>query len=145
MAWISLASPVFWLGLGGILVLAELAVPGVYLLWVGLAALATGLAGWFLPGLGWHGLSLVFALLSVGFCLWANRIQARHAHDTDINRRGAAMVGRVGVLEQAIENGVGRMRLGDTVWRVRGPNLPAGVRVEVVSADGATLIVEKAL
>ena len=46
---------------------------------------------------------------------------------------------------QPIERGFGRIRVGDSVWRVSGPDLPAGAKVRVVSAEGgADLHVEKA-
>ena len=61
-----------------------------------------------------------------------------------LNRRTEALVGRVFTLEKPIVDGVGRVRIDDTVWRVSGPDAAAGSRVEVVRADGANLTVEPA-
>ena len=59
-----------------------------------------------------------------------------------LNRKADRKIGRVYVLETAIENGTGRARVGDTSWSVRGPDVEAGRRVTVVATDGAVLIVE---
>jgi hypothetical protein len=47
-------------------------------------------------------------------------------------------------LVTAIENGVGRARVGDSEWRVQGPDLPVGSRVRALSVNGNTLVVEAA-
>ena len=51
-----------------------------------------------------------------------------------LNRRAERFVGHEAVLDQPIEGGFGRLALGDTVWRVTGPDLPAGRRVRIVGA-----------
>jgi membrane protein implicated in regulation of membrane protease activity len=58
-----------------------------------------------------------------------------------LNRRAAALVGRVFTLEKPIVDGAGTVRIGDTVWRVAGPDAPAGSRVKIVQVDGANLTV----
>ena len=45
-------------------------------------------------------------------------------------------------MEKPIVNGSGTVRIGDTLWRVSGPDAPAGGRVKVMRADGPTLVVE---
>jgi inner membrane protein len=61
-----------------------------------------------------------------------------------LNRRADALVGRVFTLEKPIIDGSGTVRIDDTVWRVAGPDTPAGSRVRVVKADGASLTVAAA-
>jgi membrane protein implicated in regulation of membrane protease activity len=61
-----------------------------------------------------------------------------------LNRRSDALVGRVFTLEKPILDGSGTVKEGDTVWRVNGPDSPAGSRVRVVRADGVSLTVEAA-
>ncbi|TIU25428.1 MAG: NfeD family protein, partial [Mesorhizobium sp.] len=56
-----------------------------------------------------------------------------------LNRRGAQMVGRTATLSEPIQNGRGRIRLGDTLWRVSGPDLPAGTQVRVTAAADTDL------
>jgi len=58
-----------------------------------------------------------------------------------LNRRAAALVGRVFTLEKPIVDGFDTVRIDDTIWRVAGPDVPAGSRVRVVQADGANLTV----
>jgi membrane protein implicated in regulation of membrane protease activity len=59
-----------------------------------------------------------------------------------LNRRAEGYVGRVFTLEKPIVDGVGGVRIGDTIWQVSGPDCPAGSRVRVAGADGAKLIVQ---
>ena len=55
-----------------------------------------------------------------------------------------ALVGREFTLEKPIVDGTGTVRIDDTIWRVAGPDAPAGSRVRVVQADGASLTVAAA-
>jgi membrane protein implicated in regulation of membrane protease activity len=61
-----------------------------------------------------------------------------------LNKRAEAMIGRVFTLEKPIVDGTGTVRIDDTIWRVAGPDAPAGSRVRVVQADGASLTVAAA-
>jgi membrane protein implicated in regulation of membrane protease activity len=62
----------------------------------------------------------------------------------DLNVRGQQYVGRAVVVEQAIENGRGKVRVGDTLWSAEGPDVPAGARVTVTGSKGTVLVVEPA-
>ena len=48
------------------------------------------------------------------------------------------------MVEQAIQNGRGKVRVGDTVWQAEGPDVPAGASVKVTAAKGTVLVVERA-
>ena len=61
-----------------------------------------------------------------------------------LNRRADGYVGRVFTLDKPIVDGVGTVRIDDTVWRVSGPDCPAGSRVKIARADGVSLLVEAA-
>jgi membrane protein implicated in regulation of membrane protease activity len=61
-----------------------------------------------------------------------------------LNRRTEALIGRAFTLEKPIVDGVGAVRIDDTIWRVNGPDAAAGSRVRVIRADGANLTVEPA-
>ena len=74
--------------------------------------------------------------------LWIANPRTSASDEPDLNRRGSQYVGRVVALESAIETGRGRIRLGDTVWTVAGPDLPKGTPVRVIGSDGAVLRVE---
>lgn len=142
--------PWSWWILGLLLLAAELLVPGVFLVWIGLAAIAVGalsLALWATPAWSWEVQMLLFAALSVTFVLAGRRFYARNDGHSDqplLNRRSASYVGRIGTLGEPVIDGRGRLRIDDSFWPVRGPDLPAGTRVRITGADGNTLSVEKA-
>jgi inner membrane protein len=62
----------------------------------------------------------------------------------DLNERGQQYIGRSLVVEQAIQNGRGKVRAGDTLWLAEGPDAPAGSRVKVTATRGTLLVVERA-
>jgi len=136
-----------WLIFGFILMALELIAPGVFLFWFGLAALLVGLVSFVLHP-SWQSQLLMFAAFAVAAVpLWRRLSRSnREASQSNpyLNRRAAALVGRVFTLEKPIIDGSGTVRVDDTIWRVAGPDAPAGSRVKVVQADGANLTVAAA-
>lgn len=135
-----------WWIIATALVVAELLMPGIYLMWLGIAAAITGLLA-FVTGFGWQGQVLVFALLSVASAFLGRVVYTRSTGPTDhptLNRRAEQYVGRVFTLDQPIVNGRGRLKVADTTWKIVGTDAPAGSRVRVSAADGVVLQVEKA-
>jgi membrane protein implicated in regulation of membrane protease activity len=59
-----------------------------------------------------------------------------------LNRRREQLIGRTATLTEPISDGRGRIHLGDTIWSVSGPDLPAGTRVRVKAVIDAELVVE---
>lgn len=139
-----------WVILGAILLVLELLVPGVFLLWIGIAAILTGalsLQLWGMAFWAWQIQVLVFLVLSIIAAVIGKRVMGANQGNTDqplLNRRAEQLVGRSATLDEAIVNGYGRIRLGDTLWRVTGPDLSAGTRVHVIAAKDGTLQVEAA-
>jgi membrane protein implicated in regulation of membrane protease activity len=137
-----------WIVLGLVLMVLEILLPGVFLLWVGIAALLVGalsLQLWSFASWTWEVQVLVFLALSIISALVGRQIMARTAGDNDqplLNRRREQLIGRTAVLVEPIAEGHGRIRLGDTSWRVSGPDLPAGARVRVKAVENAELVVE---
>ena len=134
-----------WLIFGLILMALEAAAPGVFLFWLGLAALLVGLIS-FVLHLSWQTQFLMFAVFAVAAVPIWRRLARRAGADPEpfLNRRADALVGRVFTLEKPIIDGTGTVRVDDTIWRVAGPDAPAGSRVRVVQADGANLTVAAA-
>ncbi|OYW46868.1 MAG: hypothetical protein B7Z08_01540 [Sphingomonadales bacterium 32-68-7] len=133
-----------WLTLGVILAAAEMLIPGVYLLWLGVAALITGVLTYALD-LSVPMQVLDFVALALIAAFSARRFLAEKpipSSDPLMNRRGARMVGETGTVVQAIEHGSGRIKHGDSEWIARGPTIAAGERVRIVGHDGAELLVE---
>jgi membrane protein implicated in regulation of membrane protease activity len=136
-----------WLIFGFVLMTLELIAPGVFLFWLGLAALLVGLLSFALHP-PWQIQLLMFAVFAAAAVpVWLRLAWGRGAASSDrpfLNRRADALVGRVFTLEKPIVDGSGTVRIDDTIWRVAGPDAPAGSRVRVVQADGANLTVASA-
>lgn len=136
-----------WLAFGTVLLILEVFGAGGYLLWIGLAAAAVGLLTYLLPDLLWAWQFFAFALLSLLTAVFWWRRQRSAAKPSDVpglNRRGSEFIGRTFVLHEAIVGGRGKIRAGDTLWLVTGPELPAGAEVRVIGQDGVLLKVEAA-
>lgn len=135
-----------WLILGFALITFEVLIPGTFLLWPGMAAIATGILAYMAPGLDWRVDALVFSALTVASALLGRRLYRKLTHPTldepALNRRAQSLMGQIHTLEGPIKDGQGRMRVGDSTWKVTGPDLPAGTRVRVIGADGIALRVE---
>jgi membrane protein implicated in regulation of membrane protease activity len=134
-----------WLIFGFILMALEIVAPGVFLFWLGLASLLVGLVSFALHP-SWQTQLLMFAVFAACAVPAWRRLAHRAHPDSNpfLNRRADALVGRVFTLEKPIIDGSGTVRIDDTVWRVAGPDTPAGTRVRVVHADGANLTVAAA-
>ena len=134
-----------WVILGVILIGVELVAPGAFFVWLGLAAIATGLLDAAL-GLSWQAAALLFALLSVGAVILGRFITRSKtqpdAEAAPLNQRGRSLVGRVFTLETPIKDGEGRIRVDDSSWRVIGADRFAGAKVRVVRIEGSTLVVD---
>jgi membrane protein implicated in regulation of membrane protease activity len=136
---------VTWLILAVVLGGAELLVPGVFLIFIAIAAAITGLASIALPGLPLVGQLLSFAIWTAVTIL----IGRRWYHDypvatTDpmLNDRAARLIGEIVTVAQTIEQGRGRVRLGDGEWMALGPDLPVGARARVVGVEETAVRVE---
>lgn len=141
--------PWSWWIIGIVLLAAELVAPGVFLIWIGAAAIVIGVLSlllWDAAFWSWQLQFVLFAVLAGTFALAGRRFYGRHETSDQpyLNRRGESLVGRTATLHEPIREGRGRIRLDDTWWPVMGPDLPAGTRVTVVSADGRDLKVEAA-
>jgi len=133
-----------WLIFGFILMALELAAPGVFLFWLGLAALLVGLLSFAITP-SWQTQLLMFAVVAAAAVpAWrhfARSATAASQSNPFLNRRNQALIGREFTLEKPIIDGAGTVRIDDTVWRIAGPDTPAGSRVKVIRADGASLTV----
>ncbi len=135
-----------WLVLAVLLTIIEVFAPGTFFIWMGVSAVLVGLLLWLMPELGWELQVLSFALLSVTSVLIWRYIQKRRPIKTEqplLNRRGEQYVGRVFTLQEPIVNGHGKIRVDDSIWKVRGGDCDAGTRVVVSSAEGVVLVVDR--
>jgi membrane protein implicated in regulation of membrane protease activity len=135
-----------WFILAGVLLAIEVTVPGTFFLWLGVSAAIVGglslVIDW-----AWQFQLVAFAVLAlISFGVWwrIGRPGDTAAALPFLNRRTETYVGRVFTLEKPIVDGSGTVRIDDSIWRVAGPDCPAGSRVKVARADAATLVVEPA-
>lgn len=131
----------YWIGVGLALAIGEAFVPGITLIWLGGAAVVVGLVslGW--PGLDWSIQAPLFAVLAVAAAatgIWL-RNRTGQPLTPQVNQGTARFIGQQAALDMPIVNGRGQIRLGDGVWPVTGPDLPAGISVRVTGTDGTTL------
>lgn len=128
-----------------VMVILETLAPGVIFLWLGLGAAATGVILLAATGLEWQMQLIVFACLSVLSGIGGRRWVKRNPVETDqpfLNQRGAQYIGNTYTLDRPIENGSGKLRVGDSDWKINGANMPAGSRIKIVGTEGASLTVE---
>ncbi|HSG33481.1 MAG TPA: NfeD family protein [Sphingomonadaceae bacterium] len=133
-----------WLALGLVLAGMEILIPGVYLIWLAVAAFVTGLLTLaFDISLPFQVIDFVFISLIAAYS--AHRfLKERPIESSDplMNQRGARLVGQIARVTEAIEHGQGRIHYGDSDWIARGPDVDEGDRVRIVGTDGAILLVE---
>ena len=139
--------PYFWWIIAGVLLLAEMMMPGFFMLWLAAAAALTALIDIYFH-LSWSGEILTFAALSLVLVLatWRMVIGSRNIESDQphLNQRHQGLVGRSFVLDRAIVNGSGKIRVEDTLWDVDGPDMAVGARVKVTGVQGMRLAVEAA-
>jgi len=136
-----------WLAFGTLLLILEVFGAGGYLLWIGVAAAGVGVLTYLFPELPWALQFILFGVLSVlTAVLWwrRQRTAAKPSDQPGLNRRGSELLGRQFVLHEAISGGRGKIKAGDSLWLVVGPDLPVGSTVKVTGQDGVLLKVEAA-
>lgn len=134
-----------WFILAVVLVILEVFSPGVFFIWMGLAAGIVGAILLAFPQLDWQYQLLAFALSSVVSILAARFILQRYPIKTDqptLNRRGEQYISRVFTLEEPIVNSEGKIRVDDSTWKIRGDDCLAGSRVKVIGVDGVVLLIQ---
>jgi len=133
-----------WLAIGLVLAVGEMAIPGVFLIWMAGAALFVGLLSWVVP-IGIALQIILFALLSIVAVFLGRRYLRDNpiaAADSKMNMRGDRMIGETVIVTHAIEGGSGRVRLGDSECLARGADAVPGTRLRVAGHDGTVLLVE---
>lgn len=132
----------WWLGAALLLGIAELVVPGVFLVFLALAAAITGLIAFVLPGLGLVGGLLSFAIWSAVAVLIGRRWYHQYpvaTSDPMLNDRAARMVGQEVRVIEAIADGRGRVRVGDGEWPATGPDTAVGARVTIAAVESGVV------
>ena len=147
MEWFVNWSIWHWLILGFVLLIAEIAMPGVFLLWWGLAAIVVAGIMKLFPALPLSALVVIYAIIAIILSV----IWWRYQHSKDqtdqsqsvLNQRDHAMIGARGKVLEMAENGIGRGAFGDTTWRIKGHGLSVNDLIEVTGVNSITLNVIK--
>jgi membrane protein implicated in regulation of membrane protease activity len=134
-----------WLIGGIVLLIAEVIAPGFFLMFIGAAAIATGLLSLILP----VGVALQLAMFAI-LALIIVRVGGRRAYaskydyssDPLLNDRAGRLLGKVVTVVQRVDANGGRVRVGDGEWSARGGPAEVGERVRIVDVEGNCLKVE---
>ena len=135
-----------WWVLALLLMGIEIFAPAALFIWCGIAAAAVGLILLVMPNISWQIQFVLFALLAIASVFsgraFVHRRGAMESDQPNLNRRGEQYIGRTFTLQEAIVNGIGRMRVDDSYWRIAGEDVAAGTKVKVTAVEGSTLKVE---
>lgn len=145
MTFLVTLTPWHWLSAAVLLLVIEMMLVGsYYLLWVSFAAFLTAVLQW-LFGLEWAAQMVVFSAISilsvVAWYMYDKKRDKTKPRPT-LNKRGHQYIGRTFQLTQPIINGVGKINVDDSSWKVKGEDAEAGTAVRVKDIDGTELIVE---
>lgn len=133
-----------WWIVAVVLGILELLVPGIFFIWLAAAAAIVG-SVLLVVDIPLTGQIALFATLSLVAVWMSRRWLGRHPIVSDhpmLNQRALSYVGQSFMLEQAIVNGRGKLKIGDSLWLASGPELPAGASVRVTGESDGVLLVE---
>lgn len=133
-----------WLIGGVLLLIAEIVAPGFFLVFVGGAAIATGLFV-LLFDLGLAPALALFALYTALAVMIGRKVYANvpvSSTDPHLNDRSARLIGRSVLVVEAVDEHGGRVRVGDSEWTARGGPAGPGSRVHITAVEGNCLLVE---
>ena len=132
-----------WWIIAVVLIVLEMFAPGTFFLWMGASAGIVGVALFLFPELAWELQLTLFATLSIVAIVLARRyLQKNKGAHSKLSQRGKRYIGRTVTVAEAIINGLGKVRIEDTLWRVRGDDTVIGQQVKIVAIEGATFEVE---
>lgn len=134
-----------WFTLAAVLIIIEVVSPTFFFLWPGLAAAMAGVLALLWPEGGALWRLVFFAamtlLLALGWRMYLRRYPTKSANNPNLNQRGQQLIGQNGMIIEAIKNGRGRVRVGDSTWICTGPDMPENTAVKITAIDGAVLVV----
>jgi len=146
MTWLSEIQFWHWFIAAVVLITLEMVVlPAVFFLWMGIAAGVVGLLLMLIPGMQYMAQIIIFTVIAVVSLVLHKLYLKNNPPATDeptLNRRGEKYVGRTFTLHEAIINGVGKIKVDDSMWKVTGEDMVKGGKVKVTSVDGTVFKVE---
>jgi hypothetical protein len=133
-----------WWALAAFFIVLEMFDGNGHFIWLGVSAAIVGLLSWAV-GMSWQVEFFLFEIFSVGSIFAWGAYRKANPQPVDypkLNKRGANYIDRTLTLSEPIVDGVGKVKVDDTIWKVRGPDLEAGSKVKVTAVDGTSFIVK---
>ena len=121
------------------LLILEMLAPGAFFLWLGIAAGVVSALLLVAPETSWQVQFVVFSFASmISLYIWHNRLKKKPTatDEPTLNRRGEQYIGRTFTLQEPVVNGVGKIRVDDSTWKIEGDDCDSGTRVEITGVDG---------
>ncbi len=134
----------YWWVLAIVFLAVEIFAPGSFFLWMAMSGVVTGSVLLLAPFISLEIQLLIFSVLSFASILIWRRYFGFKQQDTDqplLNKKGAQYIGRTYTLIEPITNGEGKIKVGDTLWKVQGDDCPVDAKVKVVDVNSTILIV----
>ena len=137
-----------WMAAGVLLIIAEVFIPGTFVMWFGFGAILTGIFVGILDGLSIASQILIFVIMSVislgiGYMVYGKFFGLNEEKNTDLKTGAQRYIGKTFIVSEDIRNGKGKVTVGDTVWLARSKQkIAKGSEVVVTGVEGTELLVE---
>ena len=136
----------YWFVMTVVFLVIEVIIPAFFFLWMSVASLITGIIVWIIPSLSSDVQIVIFSVLAIiaviAWWLWGKRLKIQSDQPL-LNQRGSQYVGRVFNLYEPIENGQGKIKVDDSIWKVHGEDCDINSKVKVIACRGTVFDVEK--
>lgn len=134
----------YWCVIGLVCLGLEIALPGVAFLWIAMGAFISCALAFFIPTLSLGIQLIIFSIVSTLLVYLSHKYINKNEIDTDrpeLSNRAAQYIGNYYDVAEPIVNGVGKIKAGDSLWRVEGEDMPKGSRVKVLSIQDRKSVV----
>ena len=132
---------IHWLILGIGLIIIELFLWTVFLLWIGSSAITSGVIYFLFPNISGLMQLLIFAVIAIAATSLAKKYYPVKTVDEQLHNKAKSHIGKECTIE-SIENGVTKVKIGESLWFAKGSNLSAGQTVKIIDVESSTFIVE---
>jgi membrane protein implicated in regulation of membrane protease activity len=132
---------IHWLILGIGLIIIELFLWTVFLLWIGSSAITSGVIYFLFPNISGLMQLLIFAVIAISATFLAKKYYPVKTVDEQLHNKAKSHIGKECTIE-SIENGVTKVKIGESLWFAKGSNLSAGQTVKIIDVESSTFIVE---
>ncbi|MBL4588554.1 MAG: NfeD family protein [Alphaproteobacteria bacterium] len=126
----------------------EVFAPGVVFIWIAISAAIIGAMLFAFPNLTWELQFSIWGVLAVLSAVVGRNYIRRNPIKTDepnLNKRGNQYIGRTFTLDNTLENGMGKIKVDDSIWKVEAvSDLKKGTKIKITGLDGVIFKIEKA-